>query len=207
MTNKRLKAGNKGFQVTGTNPTKRESESSASPKVKSNSPFLKRNDKVKPVLNVIEEPKEFENIAGYVATLSNSTNWKARVDSIDSLMSLAEFHAEALKDSSKFIAVLDALAKSLNDTNVKVSLKAVEVLEKFVPNFKTKIEQNVTILLSCLANNLCSTNTTLKNKADILIDLLIDTVENIFLIQPFVHLISFGNARAKSILILHLCGK
>ena len=156
-------------------------------------------------LTAAEEPKEFDNIPILAGNMS-SNDWKARLDSIDALMNISEKTAGYLQRSSKFVTVLEALVKGLTDSNAKVSLKAVSVLEKFVPLFKTGIEQNVQLLLTGLSTNLCSTNSSLKNKADILIDLLVDTVESVYLAQPFVHIALYGNARAKPVIILHLCG-
>jgi len=152
-----------------------------------------------------DEPKEFESIPILASNMS-SNDWKARLDAIDALMSISEKSASYLQHSSKFVIVLEALVKGLTDSNAKVSLKAVSALEKFVPLFKTGIEQNVQMLLTGLSTNLCSTNAALKNKADILIDLLVDTVESIYLAQPFVHIALYGNSRSRPTIILHLCG-
>jgi hypothetical protein len=61
--------------------------------------------------------------------------------------------------------------------------------------------------MASLANNISSTTIPIKNKADVIIDLLIDTIENQYMIQPLVHLCLYGNARAKSMLLGHLNGK
>ena len=157
--------------------------------------------KVKP----IEEPTEFENIPTLTGTISNSNDWRSRVDAINSLENIGKKYTEALSYSGKFILVLDSFVKALNDINIKVSLKAVSALEQFVPLFKTNLEQNAHLVLESLATNLCSTNVALKNKSDVLIDLLVETLEATTLIQPFVHVILYGNLRAKPIMIQHLC--
>ena len=166
----------------------------------------KQTTKAKKTLVSAPEPAEFEKIPILTSTLGSSTNWKERVDIIETLMNICVTQSEALKSSTKFIVVADSISKALNDTNIKVSIKCVEALEKFVPLFKTNIEQNILPLLTALVNNLSSTNVTLKNKADILIDLLVDTVENSCLIQHFSHFSLFGSPRAKPIIIAHLCG-
>lgn len=152
----------------------------------------------------LEEPSEFESIPTLTATITNSNNWRTRVEAIDSLENIALKYTEQLKLSGKFILVLDSFVKLLNDTNVKVSLRAVNVFEKFIPLFKTNLEQNVHLMLESLASNLCSTNVALKNKSDVLIDLLVETLEALSLLQPFVHVIVYGNSRAKTIMIQHL---
>jgi len=201
LSNKRLKP-NIPINPLGAGGMTNEEEKK-SPRHKGDSPSFK--SKGKQTLSPSDEPLEFEQINGLTVTLNTSNNWKDRSDAIDSLMQIAEKRPTELSKSDKFIAVLDVVSKTLNDANVKVCLKAVQALEKFIPLFKTNLEQNVTMLLSCLATNLCSTNVTLKNKADILIDLLIDTLENSCLIQPFVHITLYGNPRAKPGIILHLC--
>jgi hypothetical protein len=60
--------------------------------------------------------------------------------------------------------------------------------------------------MASLASNISSTAIPIKNKADVIIDLLIDTIENQYMIQPLVHLCLYGNARAKSTLLGHLNG-
>lgn len=154
---------------------------------------------------VLEEPEEFNTIPTLVAAIS-SNDWRVRVNSLEELIRLAEKTTEYLKKSSKFVIVLETLSKVLTDSNTKVSIKAVNALERFIPLFKTGIEQNLQMLLTGLSTNLCSTSTSLKNKSDTLIDLLIDTVENIYLVQPFVHIALYGNIRARPSIIIHLCG-
>ena len=61
-------------------------------------------------------------------------------------------------------------------------------------------------VMNALNNSLSSTNTVVKNKADLVVDLLIDTIENVYLIQPLVHLSIYGNKRAKPAIIQHLNG-
>lgn len=128
------------------------------------------------------------------------------MDAIDGLMEVAEKTAEWLKRSSKFVVVMETLVKGLTDSNAKVSLKAVNALERFIPMFKTGIEQNLQILLNGLSPNLGSANAALKNKADILIDLLVDTIESVYLVQPLIHIGLYGNLRARPGVIQHLCG-
>lgn len=152
-----------------------------------------------------EEPTEFENIPIIAANMT-SNDWKVRVNAIDSLLISAEKYPEYLQRSTKFVTVLEAFVKGLSDSNAKVTIKSVSALEKFIPLFKTGIEQNISMLLNGLSNNICSTNTTIKNKSDTLIDLLIDTLESVCFIQPFVHISLYGNIRARSTILLHLCG-
>lgn len=159
---------------------------------------------VKKVMS-LEEPAECERIPSLVMNMS-SNDWKARLDSIDGLMEVAEKTSEWLKKSSKFVTVMETLVKGLTDSNAKVSLKAVDALERFIPMFKTGIEQNLQTLLNGLSPNLGSTNAALKNKADILIDLLVDTVETVYLVQPFIHIALYGSLRSRSCIIHHLCG-
>lgn len=171
------------------------------------SPILSKKGIKSPVnyISSAEEPSEFENIPIIAANMT-SNDWKLRVSAIDTLINAAEKHTEFLQQSSKFVTVLEAFVKGLSDSNTKVSLKSVSALEKFVPLFKTGVEQHVMMLLNGLSNNICSANIALKNKADILIDLLIDTLESVCLVQPLVHLSLYGNTRARSTILLHLCG-
>eukprot|EP00826_Nyctotherus_ovalis_P065707 TRINITY_DN9663_c0_g4_i1.p1 TRINITY_DN9663_c0_g4~~TRINITY_DN9663_c0_g4_i1.p1 ORF type:complete len:244 (+),score=55.97 TRINITY_DN9663_c0_g4_i1:206-937(+) len=151
----------------------------------------------------VDEPPEFDSIPTLTSTMSSSNSWRARVEAVDSLEGIALKFPNQLQHSAKFILVLDFLAKLLNDTNVKVSLRAIATLEKFVPLFKTNLEQSVHLLLEPLSTNLSSTNLALKNKSDVLIDLLVETLEPTSLLQPFVHVMLYG--RAKVTMIQHLC--
>eukprot|EP00826_Nyctotherus_ovalis_P063302 TRINITY_DN9272_c0_g3_i2.p1 TRINITY_DN9272_c0_g3~~TRINITY_DN9272_c0_g3_i2.p1 ORF type:complete len:156 (+),score=13.87 TRINITY_DN9272_c0_g3_i2:92-559(+) len=119
---------------------------------------------------------------------------------------LAEKHVEALQKSSKLAVVLETLVKGLSDRNGKVALRAISALENFIPLFKTGIEQNVQMLITGTSSNLCSTNAVLRDKTEILIDLLVGTVEGACLVQPLVHVALCGNARAKATIVTHLCG-
>lgn len=153
----------------------------------------------------LEEAKELDMLPILAINMA-SNYWKTRLDSIDTLMSVAEKIGKNLPTSGKFLMVLQLLIKGLTDTNTKVALKAMGALEKFIPMFKTGIEQNAQSLLTGLSTALCSANAALKNKADLLIDLLIDTVETVHLAQPLVHIILYGNSRARPVMLVHLCG-
>ncbi len=60
--------------------------------------------------------------------------------------------------------------------------------------------------MGALSNNLSATNPAVKNNADVIVDLLVDTLENFYLIHPFVHSSIYGNPRSKPNIILHLNG-
>ena len=101
--------------------------------------------------------------------------------------------------------ILESFTKALNDSNIKICVKAIKAFEEIVPIYKTAVEQNINMIMNSIANGLSSTNSAVKNNADVLIDLLIDTVENVVLIQPLVHLALYANIRSKPLIIQHLC--
>jgi hypothetical protein len=152
-----------------------------------------------------EEPSEFASIPLLAGNIIKA-DWKSRIEIIDKLTNIAERNVEALQKSTKLVPVLESLIKCLSDSNGKVSFKAVNAFEKLIPLFKTGIEHNINLLLEGISNNLCSTNTILKNKSEMLLDLVIDTVESECLVQPLVHIALYGNARARATIIAHLCG-
>jgi len=71
--------------------------------------------------------------------------------------------------------------------------------------YKTFIEQNISFIINSVANMLSSANPSIKNNADILIDLIMDTIDNVFLIQPFAKLSQIANVRSKANIIQRLC--
>lgn len=152
-----------------------------------------------------EEPSDFASVPLLASGVAKA-DWKTRVETVDKLIALAEKYTEALGKSSKLVVVLETLVKCLGDGNGKVAFKAAGALEKFIPLFRTGVEQNVHMLVAGVSANLCSTNTILKNKTEILLDLLVDTVEGRCLVQPLVHAALYGNARAKATIVAHLCG-
>ena len=152
-----------------------------------------------------EQQKDFEMIPLLVNNMKGN-NWKLRFDSLNGLMQMAERTQDELQISNKFVLVLETLIKGVTDSNAKVAFKAIEVLEKFIPLFKTGIEQNAQLVLTGLSANLCSTNILLRNKTDLLIDLLVDTLESDCLAEGLVHLALYGNSRARAPIISHLCG-
>lgn len=150
-----------------------------------------------------EESKKGINME-YISVINSkivSPFWKTRMEAIDSLADFIQKNSTEVNESTKFIQILDSFIKVFNDSNTKVALKGLEVFEKVIPYMKTGLEQNLTPLMVSLSNNLSSTTTLIKNKADVIIDLLIDTVESQYLVQPLVHLCLYGNSRSKSILI------
>ena len=158
-----------------------------------------------PNKKVAEEPSEFANIP-LLANNIIKADWKTRIEIIDKLTNIAERNVEPLRKSIKLVTVLESLIKCLNDSNSKVSSKAISAFEKLIPLFKTGIEQNINLLLGGISSNLCSTNTILKNKSETLLDLVIDTVENDCLVQPLVYIALYGNDRLRATIITHLCG-
>jgi len=207
LSSKRLKATGKGVLRSGLVLRRNETRHNESELKLEGFGMGVRAEQKRPMKKVmpLEEPTECERIPLLVTGMSSS-DWKARLDSIDGLMEVAEKTSEWLKKSPKFVIVMETLVKGLTDSNAKVSLKAVNVLERFIPMFKTGIEQNVQTLLNGLSPNLGSMNAALKNKTDILIDLLVDTVESVCLVQPFIHVALYGSLRSRSGIIQHLCG-
>jgi len=197
---KRLKTGGRGLLQSEV-PTYTKPKELSDLKIEA-SGVKKISKKYTPTL---EEPEEFDRIPTLVTGISSS-DWRTRLNSIDELIKLSERTADKLKKSSKFIVVYEALVKVLTDSNAKVSLKAITAMEKFIPSFKIGIEQNIQMLLSGLSTNLCSTNSALKNKSEILIDLLIDTIESVYLVQPFINIALYENIRARPSVIFYLCG-
>ena len=126
----------------------------------------------------VEDCKELEMLNILSANMS-SNYWKTRLDSIEGLIMIYEKIGKCLVTSGKFIMVLQALIKGLTDNNAKVALKSIYALERFIPMFKTKIEENIKALLTGISVVLCSANATLKNKAELHSDLLIVKVESI----------------------------
>ena len=67
--------------------------------------------------------------------------------------------------------------------------------------------KNLNPLLSTVLANCGSTNTNIRCNGESLLNTLISSTCNYQLVQPFAHLISFGNARVKPLLVSKLAGK
>lgn len=129
-----------------------------------------------------------------------------RFDSINSLITIVENNIDKLQTSDKVTLIFQVLAKSLSDTNLKVILRTINGLEKFIPIFKSKLQQSVELILAGISALFISSNLSLKGKADQLICLLTNTLDGTVLAKAFIHEIIYGNIKSQGNMISKLCG-
>ena len=119
--------------------------------------FKKTNNLVsKPIDPIIME--EFKNIINEM----NTNDWNKRLRNIDILNEFVKTNIVVIKQAppAKFIQLIDAYTKVLNDNNDKVLAHAQQAFKTILlnENLKNLIEQNLTMIVQALSNNLQSTN-------------------------------------------------
>lgn len=98
--------------------------------------------------------------------------------------------------------------RGLTDNNTKVVVNCQGILVSLLKEMHPQLVlKNLNPLLSTVMANCASTNTNIRTNGENLLNVLISNTCNYQLVQPFVHLISFGNARVKPLLISRLSSK
>ena len=131
----------------------------------SNQAFKKRQPSVsKPV-----DPKLMEEFQSIIAKTS-VPDWNSRLQSIDSLTNWISEHSISIKQTqaSKFIQLVDTECKLIQDNNAKVQLKALNHFSAFLvdQNLRQLIDQNLTMIIQAISNNLASTSPSVRNQSN-----------------------------------------
>jgi|LauGreDrversion4_2_1035121.scaffolds.fasta_scaffold27669_5 hypothetical protein len=97
----------------------------------------------------------------------------------------------------------------LNDNNAKVLSHAQQQFRNVVmnPNLQQLIEQNLTMIVQALNNNMSSTNAAAKDQAEVLLNLIESQVDPSILIPPLTAQINLQGNRAKHLLVERLSSK
>eukprot|EP00347_Sterkiella_histriomuscorum_P023335 403335038 len=165
--------------------------------------FKKTNNLVsKPI-----DPMLMEEFKQIVAELSTN-EWNKRLKSIDTLSEFVKNNINTIKSAppAKFISLIDAFCKVLNDNNAKVLSHAQLTFRTLLLNesLRNVIEQNLSMIVQALNNNLQSTNFSVREQGDILFSLLEGAVDPNLLIPPLTAQINLANNRSKVQLIERL---
>ena len=91
-----------------------------------------------------QEPEQFENIPVMMGAMASNgyyiyfiyLEWKVRLSTINSLVEFCEDYDSELNKSTKFVSVIEMFSKGINDSNIKVSIRALDALEKVIPLLK-----------------------------------------------------------------------
>jgi hypothetical protein len=143
--------------------------------------------------------EEFKNL---IATCG-STDWNDRLKSIDTLSKWMGEHSISIKQTqpSKFIQLVDIECKLIQDNNAKVQMKALSHFSTFLvdPNLRQLIDQNLTMLIQAISNNLASTSPSVRSQSNQHLHILEESIDNVnWLVQPMVVQINLPNNRSKA---------
>ena len=117
---------------------------------------------------------------------------------------------------SSFIQLMDAYCKLLQDNNLKVQTRAQSSFEILMsmPDLGPLVNANLTMIVTALTQNLCSTHHTIRQQGERLFDILETVVETESrgnsnnLLQPIVSQLQQNhNKGAKPLLVDRLCSK
>ena len=102
--------------------------------------------------------EEFKQIINELGT----NDWNKRLKSIDTLSYFVKNNLNTIKSAppAKFIQLIDAFCKVLNDNNAKVLSHAQQSFRSIILNesLRNIIEQNLSMIVQALNTNLQSTN-------------------------------------------------
>jgi len=112
---------------------------------------------------------------------TNTNDWQKRVKAIDTLQQFAESNRTTMRSAapSSFIQLMDAYSKLLQDNNLKVQTKAQASFEQImsIPDLGALVNANLTMIVTALTQNLCSTHHQIRQKGEQLFDILEAVVE------------------------------
>lgn len=98
--------------------------------------------------------EEFKQIISELGT----NDWNKRLKSIDTLCDFVKNNITTIRGAppAKFIQLIDAFSKVLNDNNAKVLSYAQQTFRTIIlnENLRGLIEQNLTMIIQALNNNL-----------------------------------------------------
>lgn len=146
------------------------------------------------------EPKELEQLSS-ISDDMNCTEWKKRFDALGSLMELMLNHKESLVQSSKMLTAIDVLSKALSDSNLKVSLQAINVLTQLVREYNKSLVPHLNIIFSSLSNGLGSSNASIREAAQQTCNALIEQIDVNALMPALCNLVISMNPRTKSYIL------
>lgn len=124
-----------------------------------------------------------------------STSWSERYEGLDDLYDLVSINPSAV--STNAIKVFDKLCPRLTDSNSKVSLYALQTLNRCVPILRDGMSTAMTIIIENLKTPLSSKNDPIFHMARECIGTITKYIDNTCLVHPLVSAIQYGNARNK----------
>lgn len=144
--------------------------------------------------------KEFEQLSSISEDIL-STEWKKRFEALNSLTQLMLDNKEALVQSSKMLSAIDLLSKSLQDSNLKVSLQAFNSLNSLVHEYNKSLVPHLNILFSSLSTGLGSSNANIRESAQQVCTALIEQIDANALLPALCNLVISMNPRTKSYIL------
>jgi HEAT repeat protein len=143
---------------------------------------------------------EFEQLSSISEDML-STEWKKRFEALSSLTQLMVENKEALVQSSKMLSAIDLLSKSLQDSNLKVSLQAFNSLKSLVHEYNKSLVPHLNILFSSLSTGLGSSNSNIREAAQQACTALIEQIDANSLLPALCNLVISMNPRTKSYIL------
>eukprot|EP01016_Furgasonia_blochmanni_P018840 TRINITY_DN2125_c0_g1_i2.p1 TRINITY_DN2125_c0_g1~~TRINITY_DN2125_c0_g1_i2.p1 ORF type:complete len:507 (+),score=31.93 TRINITY_DN2125_c0_g1_i2:406-1926(+) len=147
-----------------------------------------------------KEPADFERLPNMYAATENN-DWRVRNDVISEFTEMSNKYYETLPRSKHFSRFFDCFMKLVADQNLKVASSALDSFTHLVPKLKFCIEGTLNIVMNVVYSTLSSTNASIKNKSEFLLDTIIKYVDNSGLVQSMCGGVLYANARSKPIIL------
>mmetsp|Transcript_19177 Transcript_19177/g.18317 ORF Transcript_19177/g.18317 Transcript_19177/m.18317 type:complete len:202 (+) Transcript_19177:2447-3052(+) len=133
------------------------------------------------------DPMVLEEFKQLISDL-NTNDWNKRLKLTDDLTLFVTSNSNVIKQAqpSKFIQLIDAYCKLIQDNNAKVQAHAQKQFQKILMNPCTKslTEQNISLIIQALNNNLNSNNMNVREQGDQLFTILEGIVDANTIVQP-----------------------
>ncbi|OMJ84419.1 hypothetical protein SteCoe_14497 [Stentor coeruleus] len=147
-----------------------------------------------------QEAPELEGIQKIQGDMS-SNEWKIRYNSIGTLQDLVIENAQILKSSQKLLTAIDIFCKGLSDSNLKVHIHTLNALKKVIPVLSKSLEPHLILLISSLLPGLGSANSSIREIAKEVANIIIQNCDPGAVIIPSTSAIHNANTRSRATLV------
>ncbi|XP_002157731.4 TOG array regulator of axonemal microtubules protein 1 isoform X1 [Hydra vulgaris] len=125
-----------------------------------------------------------------------SANWNERYSGLDDFYNLVSMNPTAV--SAQVVKIFDKFSPRLCDSNSKVSLYALQILNRCIPILRNGISPAATILIENLKTLLASKNDTIFSAAKDCMVSLTKLVDNNTLVLPLATAVQYSNSRNRA---------
>ena len=140
-----------------------------------------------------------EQILLEIINLSNSSDWKLRIKSLDKIHEFVSEHPEAT--SAKVISIFEKVNERLKDNNKKVNLHAIKTANSLIPITKDVLPIVLKHFVLLLANNIASSEAIFQRETATALSTLSKYISIKLLCPVFCHAAKYGNIKCQTVML------